>query len=95
MSDKDGKWFLSNLTEEKEKRINEYSNCIDGLKTNLHETYEEFKNRIPKIKHIVEKYKKKLHEGKRIMIISHSCVLKIITAEKFKENGKAKGISDF
>ena len=30
-----------------------------------------------------------------MMIISHSCVLKIITAEKFKENGKAKGISDF
>lgn len=57
----------------------------------LEENFEEFKLRLQKLRPIFAEYEARLNSGQKIMIISHSCVLRTITSQEF--NVKGKGIS--
>lgn len=80
------------MEDEKKNIYKKYSHNTEKLYANLEENYYEFKNRVEKMKKVLESYEAELNPGQTMLVISHSCVLRTLTAKSFDEKGK--GISN-
>lgn len=83
------------MPEETKLKIPKNKNALEIIEDDVSESYFDFQARSKKIQQMVNKYLEQLPNNKQILIVSHSCVLKMFTAYSFQDNGKAVSNIDY